>query len=370
MRSILWMTYRELSVRKASFIIGLTMCGLLISMFVSIEWSLRSRGNRVQGDIDQMGPGIVVVPPDKSIADLRQFDLGSRYFGTRELVDPLIARLSPHTRAVDVRLSVRIPTKDGKLPVVGIDPARVVSPHETLRQLGKNEVAIGRELGRRLDKQSGDVIRIAGSEFSVKTILPPAGDLSDLAAFMPVSRLQAVTGKIGKANVIRIFPESGRDFAEIRELLTDYGSRLHAVAIDRGEIAETRIPQTLASHRYAVYVLLGVFLSFSMAIWTYLDSAQRLIELATVAAVGCSPAGLVGLLVGRSAVVGAGGALLGVALIGGSKWITEGAFPGSITDLSDLLATALCGAVFFSVAGAVPVALNMSVRNYVGFLQN
>jgi ABC-type lipoprotein release transport system permease subunit len=309
-KAIFWVTWREFLRRKSFFITGIIMVAVGVSLYTSVEFILKAREVAVAAEIDHIGPAFRLIPTGKTAKDLALFDLGSDYFKS-ERIDKMQKEFSSLIRALDGRLVLRVPVDGMIFPVIGIDPDRAVSPFKALKRLSDNDVVIGKELALKIDKKEGDKVSIKNSNFNVAAILPHTGNADDTAIFLSIKKLQNLFGFPDVVNEIRVFSLPGVKMGTIKDTLSSSYPNISIIGMSRGDVAEHEINLSLSQHRNALYLIMAFVIALCIFIWSYLDSHDRKIEVATVIAVGGTGMTVLGILILKTALVGFIGALIG-----------------------------------------------------------
>jgi ABC-type lipoprotein release transport system permease subunit len=367
MKAAFWLAWRELVNRRSALVAGIALVSVAVALCTATELVSSAREAAVAAQIDHMGPALHLIPAGKTARDLARFDLGSGSFGNDE-VERIYRSLSSWIRALEGRLLLRLPLEGRAASLIGIDPSRVISPFKVLGRLGDSDAVIGAELARSLGKEVGNELLIRGSRFRVAAVLPETASVEDLAAFLPLKRLQNLF-ELDTVNEIRVFPAPGASIEEIVSHLKSAQSQLRVINVHRGEAAEHEMGHTLRQHRRVLYMITALVVALCVFIWSYLNAGERSLEMATVVAIGGTGVTVLSMLVIRAAVVGFLGALLGY-FAGASIALAQDLESAVGVAFSWKLLLAMSGGtVLVSILGACPASILSAFRKHVAVLQ-
>lgn len=299
MSGALWLARRELHARAGSFLLAAVAVAGLAGLTVSTELLASGRQRAVAAEFDQIGAPLHVLPEGVGASELTRLQPGPAKLPAD--AEPRVRSvLGPALRRVEMRLLAGAEVEGG-LALLGLQSPR-------LDGIPPGSVGLAQPLADRLRLGGGDPILLRGRRYPVAKVLPVSGLPEDFAVQLHLTDLESLLGAAG-VNDLAIYLEPGASPAESAASLQAAG--LNAVRIDRGEVAESKGPRALASGRL---VLLGVaalasLLALGASAW--LNARARRVELATLVAVGTGPGTLAVLLLLRSALAAALGALAG-----------------------------------------------------------
>jgi putative ABC transport system permease protein len=368
MRTVWWLMWRELVNRKASFMVGLAMVAVAVALCAATELVLRAREAAVDSQIDRMGPAVRLVPAGRTWQDLARFDLGATVWNQQELAS-LQRKLAKQVRRIERRLVSKVAGEGVSIPVIGIDSDQAVSPFGELSHLTDERVALGSELSTRLGLHIGETISLGGRVFRVAAVLPAAANADDLAVFMALRDLQRLLGLPDAVNEIRLFLTAKKLPGQLVARLESGTPAVTVLQADRGEVAESGLHQSLVRHRHMLYTIVAVVVALCMAMWSFLNSAERQLELATAIAVGGTTSTVLGLLVTRAAAIGLLGAAIGYSVGVAIAVVQDTGTATSIIGLWRLPLVLIAGTTLISIFGVLPVAIMTAKADHVALLQ-
>ena len=218
---------------------------------------------------------------------------------------------------------------------------------------------------RSIQGQSDTEVALEGKALRIVAVLPQTASADDFALFVPLHRLQELLGLGDFVNEIRLFPAPGVGIESILPHLQSEAMDVSTVIVDRGDIAESRVNRSLSRQRHVLYSVVAL----CVGIWSYLNSAERKLEIATVIALEGTNTTVIGMLVGKAIILGFLGALMGY--VAGVAITILQDFHASIQVIGSwaLPLIVLGGTVALSVLGALPAAIASVSREQVALLQ-
>ena len=257
----LWLSWRELTGRKAVFFINVILVSLLVALPVSLDLMGKAKKSSVENRIDYIGPSLIIVPKGMNSADLVTAKFkGQNYSSTH--FDSINRQFSSYLRNSEPRLTERLTVDSRKMAVTGIDFSSVYSYPFTNYSIKDNEIVLGKVASEKLDKKMYDTVSINSDIFTIAGIIPTTGGIEDASIFLQLSVLQNITGNPGQINEIRLFPESLSSYEQLKPLLKDYNNRLNTVDAYRGDTAEKEVDLTLGSYQKALYTIAFILIAF------------------------------------------------------------------------------------------------------------
>ena len=368
-KTAFWLSWRELVNRKLSLTTGIAMVAIAVALCSSLELISRARETKVAIEIDNIGPALRLIPAGKTANDRARFDLGSNYF-SKDDVNKIQHRFKNQIRALDNRLLLKTRMNGTTVPIIGIDPAQVNSPFGIPRNLSDDTVVLGEELGRKLNKKEGDEIFLNGMFFTIAAILPQTASSEDLSLFLSLKRMPSLFGFTDQVtNEIRIYPIPGINLDMIVSKLKADFPKISVINTYRGDVAEHEMNDSLSRNRHVLYYIVAIVIALCIAIWSYLNSNERRLEIATLIAIGGTNMTIMIILICRAVMVGLLGAIIGYlasAMIVILQDFDSGLY---VVDSFKLPLTLLGYTILLSIIGAFPVSFVTAFREHVTLLQ-
>jgi hypothetical protein len=350
-----WLVARELRVHWRRVAVAGAAVTALAAASTATELVTRGREEAVAAQIDQIGVALTVIPSGLGSSALARLDLSDRLLppglGAR-----VAEALGPDLRATDVRLVLVREVSGVPTPVIGLAPGSI-----------RSGALLGAELARRLG--SPPAVSVEGRQFRVEGVQPSAGSADDLAVFVPLTSAQALAGAGAATNVIRVFLRAGVAPREAEDRLRAAALRAEVVRTDRGEVADDATQESLARHRHAGYAVMAAVAALCLFIAAHLDTSERRIELATLAAMGAGRSTILGAVIARSTVVASAGALVGV---GAGAVLAAGPLAGAAgipVRWADVAVATVAVAAAIGALAAVPTGVGATMRDPVADLQ-
>jgi len=283
----LWLSWRELTGRKAVFLINVILVSLLVALPVSLDLMGRAKQNSVEQRIDYIGPSLILVPKGMNSSDLVTAKFKELNYSLT-IFNNIKDQFSSYLRNAEPRLTERLQVDSRQMPVAGIDFSDVYSYPFSKYSIRDNEVLLGNVASEKLGKTMNDTIRINSAIYTVAGIIPTTGGIDDASAFVQLSVMQDITGHAGQINEIRLFPGSLSSYEKLKSLLNGFNSQLNTVDAYRGDTAEKEVDSTLESYQKALYTIAFILIAFCILISTYINLDSRKSEISTVYTLGTS----------------------------------------------------------------------------------
>ena len=312
----LWLSWRELTGRKAVFLINVILVALLVALPVSLDLMGNAKKSSVENRIDYIGPSLILVPKGLISSDLVTANFNGQDYSST-LFDTIKQQFSSYLRNAEPRLTEKLTVDNRMMPVAGIEFATVYSYPFSQYSIQDNQVLLGKVASEKLGKNMNDTIRINSGMFTVAGIIPTTGGIEDASAFLQLSVLQNITGNAGRINEIRLFPGSLSSYEQLKSLLKDYNNRFNIIDAYRGDTAEKEVDSTLGSYQKALYTIAFILISFCILISTYINLDSRKSEISTVYTLGTAQSIILKILTFRTVWITLLGSVAGqvIALI-------------------------------------------------------
>jgi putative ABC transport system permease protein len=355
----LWLAWRDVASRRARLALTAGVVAAGVALIVATELLSRLREQAVASQVDRIAPPLRVVPPGVSASALGRLQLGGGMLaaGTADRARRVLAGAA---RAVEEALVVEEVVAGARVPVIGVGSRRL--------ELKPGEAAAGALLAERAGLRTDAPAVVTGRTFRVAAVLPPAASADDLALFVPLAELQAARGAPGAVNEVRIFLRAGASAPDAEARLRAALHGASVIRVDRGEVADRDLQESLARHRALLYAVTAAVVAGCLFLASHLDASERRLELATLVAVGGTAGFVLRMLALRSALVGALGGIVGSAA-GVAVALTWAEAGGSMGSALTLLPLAVVGAAGLAAGAALPTALRCAIQDPVSDLQ-
>lgn len=309
----LWLSWRELSGRRAVFAFNVVIIAFLVALPVTFDFMGKARRESVEARLDYMGPSLSLVPGGVSSQDLATGQLRGRTIPAA-VADDVRFDFPGLLKGVETRLVLRVRVEGGGIPAMGMDFRDALSYPFSRYSPGEGEVLLGGVAAKKLGRKPGDAVRVESAEFVVAGVIETTGAIEDASVFLSLSALQELTGHAGRINEVRLFPRSSEALAELDESLGKRYPHLDVVDSYRGDVVEKDIGATLQSYQKAVFAAAFALIALCIMISTYINLEGRKAEISTVCTLGARQGFVFRILAFRTVWLALLGAAAGHAL--------------------------------------------------------
>lgn len=180
--------------------------------------------------------------------------------------------------------------------------------------LAEDEVMLGFRAAEELDAGVGDEVVFGSDRYEVVGVFATGQVFGDSGAMLPLIPLQAGQRKPGVVTLVPVRVESGADIEQIRAQIEEEHPQLTTV---RTESEFGRVDRNLtfieAAERAAIVLALviGAVIVMNTMLLSFFERTR---EFGVLRAVGWTPTGIVGLVVGEALLISLLGAAVGVTL--------------------------------------------------------
>jgi predicted lysophospholipase L1 biosynthesis ABC-type transport system permease subunit len=332
------------------YLLGAAAIGLVVAALVAQRAITASADGAVHDLAHRLGRNMLVLPAGTDAAEFHR----QRYdrAGMAEDVPGRImaSPLAQHVRAIQARLYGNAVVAG--TPVVLVGEASDWPPAPAG---GTVPALAGGEVARRLGVGPGATLEVGGVRLSVVRIADPAPEGLDEALFVPLPAAQAILGRPGEINALRLGGCWCRiDVAalggEIEKLLP--GTRAITVAgmvdAQKGAVATMK--------RYSGWLEAAGLLLVALVVVGLVSSQarRRSRELGLLAAIGASPRSIAALFSLQAAAAGAVGGLAGwLAAVPLTRHLSERILGAAATPSAEMLLPAVVACALASAAVAL-----------------
>lgn len=381
----------EIGYRKLHFVLSAGAVVAAVALVVAAPVLLDGYARQTRGELARlenetrklmrdMGFNLMIVHKDVNMSDFWAED-----FAAADMPLEYVHRLASDRRLTLVThlvatLQKRIEFEGRKVLLVGYLPETPQSHQsqtafaqrwrESKKPMGydiaRGTVFLGYELGR--GRAPGETIEVLGRRLTIARILPEKGSKEDITIAMHLADAQALVGLDRPPRINQIMALgcncAGSDLPNIRRQIetilpdtrvTEFRTIALARAEQRAEVARSRAEVETALQTLAAVVTPAVVLA--AAVWVGLlalaNVRERRTEIGVLRAVGKSSAAITALFLGKAAVVGLSGAVVGAALgVAAGRWLGVG-----VLGIPDECFRSPVAAVLASLLGAPLVSI-------------
>lgn len=217
---LITISMQNLKRRKARM--AITALGLIIGVgaVVGLTGTVSAMTSDFDKKLGEYGTSIVIVPKFEQLSlsyggvtvagasNAKDFDLS--VLARLERIDAASA-----LRVIAPKSLGAVEVEGKKLLLVGVDFPAELRLKKWWKLIGRRpvsdaEIVLGNEAAAVLRKKAGDEISIRGNTFKVAARLEETGSFEDNLAFADINRVQAITGRPGRLNLIEVGAELTR----------------------------------------------------------------------------------------------------------------------------------------------------------------
>lgn len=319
----------------------------------------------------KLGFNILILPAGASLNDLHNDEQPPR------LMPEEYAHLLASNRVMTINhvlpaltQKIKWPERQRKIILMGVKGEVLIqSPTQKplLEAVPPGQVVVGYELHQSLGLKAGQTLTLLGREFKISKLMEEKGNTDDITLWMNLKEAQELLQLPGKINAILAL-ECNCEAERLAKIRAEIGALLPhtrviefaSQAVTRAEARNRAAEQALASLKhekesrarlraqqeaFAAWLIPVVLAAAAVwiALLTWLNVRDRRAEIGLLRALGVRAGQILGVFIGRAAISGLVGALLGAAAGGwwALRWETQ--LPPEI--LRQVLDASLLGAV-------------------------
>jgi len=193
---------------------------------------------------------------------------------------------------------------------------------------GPDQMVIDRYYADQFKLKTGDSINVLNRSWKIVGIVEP-GMLA--RQVVPLTVLQDLTANTGKITMIYVKLDDPARTNEVVALLRQKlsGSPIYSMEEYVSMFSVANVP--MLREFIAIIIGLGILVGFLVVFLSmYTAVLERTREIGVLKALGASPAYVLNILLRETALLAVFGALLGIALTYGTRWMIMGLVPGSL----------------------------------------
>lgn len=353
MKTALWLVWRDLGARPFRAALAALLVASLTAVALTLELLGRAREESVAAAIDGIGPSLSVGPAGVTPAGLQRLDLGVLALPPTT-VDSIVARLGSDLRKLERRVVARVELHGMTTPLIGLEelPDGLAEP--------------GASLAASLEASAR--VAVGGLKLDLAPSRPSEASMEDHALFVSLGTATRLSGVAGP-NWLRVYLGPGASVADAAHKLADVPG-IAVIRNDRGAVADGETQDALSRHRALVQVVLLLMGVVGLAIVAHLDAFERVLDLATLKAIGASRTAIAAMVTSRSAAVAGAGAVLGTAISLLACWVQAPEASFAISRSGALVPGLVLGAILLGAASAAPTGFASASRDPIRYLQD
>jgi ABC-type lipoprotein release transport system permease subunit len=320
--SVLRLILKEIGHRKLNFLFSLLAVVTAVAMFVFFYTTGQASRREARITMRDMGFNLRIIPRG---TDMNKF--WANGFSDRTMPEDYVYRFASRRGLYYAHLMATLQRKviwrDKEVILTGILPE--VSPPDKRKPpmsftLEPGTVYVGFEIGRGLGIRKGDVIDIFGKSFTVAKCLSPRGSDDDIRIYAHLHDVQRVLGLEGRINEIKAlecvcFTMSPEEFrATLREQLAQLLPDAKVIEIRSIALARRRQRWMIERYFSIVMPLVVVVCAVWIGALAMMNVRERRYEIGIMCALGYGSGKIGSLFLGKAAVIGLIGAVLGFGI--------------------------------------------------------
>ena len=317
--------FREIRHGLPSFLLGALAVAVATALFISLTVAGRASYTETKRLMRDIGFNLVIVPAETEKArfwvdDMPQGDMPEAH------VPALAATPGIGADHYVAMLQEKITWRGTEALLTGILPRMQAVDQSSKAPMGYGELGrgacyLGSALGERAGAQAGDVVDVLGVSLRVERVLLEEGSKEDIRLYAHLQDVQQMLGREGRINTIIalncLCPYPGdqeRALAEMRRRIARVLPDVHVMELRN--IALVRLETRLMAERYADAILGAVLAAAAawVALLAMLNARGRRREIGVMRALGFGAGHIAALMLGRAALMGVLGVLVGFAL--------------------------------------------------------
>lgn len=347
LRSMIW---KELWQRPAPMLASLLAVMLGVTALVAIQNLTVFSEQRIAEDMTSLGANVLVLPPNVTLEDYYAADLHGQTIPEEYVTRLALARM-PGLENLAPKLCVEVTVEETPVTLTGILPRsefqaksawqgigimpmsnaigtergccptptdldsettpESLATTRTIQQLERRDLILGSDAAAKLDKKTGDKVKMFGENFRVLAVLPSTGTIDDSRLFAHLHSVQELAGTGPVINVIEIMAcceeAAGDLISDLSAVLPE--TRIVTIAqVVQTQVAVNRLMSRLSWVFFGILLLVG---AASIASVMYANVTERRKEIGTLMALGASRGFVVRLFLGKALLLGVAGGLGG-----------------------------------------------------------
>jgi putative ABC transport system permease protein len=314
---------REIRYRKTNFILGMTAILLATALFVAFFSAGEASKRETTRLMRDIGFNLRVIPRE---TDMEKFWING--FSQHSMPEHYVYDLADHPgisyNHLTATLEKTITWADHEVILTGMAP-EVIPPGKSSSRMTfsiePGKVYVGFEPARNLALHPGDIIEIENHPFTVARCLSETGSRDDIRIYGRLKDIQNILDMTGRINEIKALQcmcignyDQMESLDQLRAQLKDVLPDAKVILMQ--SIATARQEQRIMAERYFSYIF--PLLLFAVMAWigilAFLNVRERRHEIGIMRAVGYGSGKIVLLFLGKAAVIGFAGAIVGFFL--------------------------------------------------------
>ncbi len=319
--SIMRLLLREIRHRKLSFLLGLLAITATVALFVALMTMGQASNRETKRLMRNLGFNMLILPQEADLADYWAADC-SKADMPEEYVQRLAGTPGISADHYVATLAKRVKWKSHTVVLTGVLPERTAIDARKKTPMGydipRGSCYVGYTLAHDLGIQRKDTIDLLGKEIVVKRVLLQAGSKDDIRIYAHLHDVQEILEMPGRINAIQVLQCLcvGDSFAALKQQVSAVLPDTYAIQLRDIAVARSATRQMVEEHvGFILAVVLGICAAW-IGLLSLLNVQRRRQEIGILHALGFSSSRIAALFLGRAALVGLVGAMVG--FVGGT----------------------------------------------------
>jgi len=331
---ILRLIVAELNYHWVNTLMGVLGLAIAVGLLVSVRMTSQASERETRRVMRDMGFNLRIIPKS---TDMDHF--WANGFSDQTMPGETVKKLAAQ-RGVFVSFNHLTPTLEGRIElggrmvwVTGIGET-IVSAVDGRQPMGfrikPGEIFMGWAVAQRMGVKRGGSVELGGKRFQVERVLAEGGTDEDVRVFLALKEAQSVLGQPGRINEIKAIDclclTADKDpLAMLRKVIET--ALPEARVLQLRTLADARAKQRQMAERYARLMVPMVFVVGLVwdGVLGWLNVRERRVEIGLWRAMGHGSGRIAGLFLGKAALTGLVGGLMGYAL---GTWVALRFGPG------------------------------------------
>lgn len=320
--------FKELRQRKVRLITSILVIFLATAIIVSLQAISDSSKEAVTKQLRNLGANIFVLPRSLSVTNFYTAN-----YGRAEMPETYFYKLTSSglikKEDIKAQLSSKIKINNHQAILTGV----INESDPKGSHYRENEIFLGNEIAKLLNKKQGDQLIIKGKKFTIAKILSEKGTIDDIRIFAQLGTVQKLLKHGRIINTIEIISGVAKLVSRKAERPDKIGAtpdksgitgteslarQIEVLLPDTKVVTKKRIAQTQANiikalKKYSLLLLIIVFIvgGINIANYMFINVRERRREIGTLLAIGATPKIILNIFLQKAVLLGLAGGLTG-----------------------------------------------------------
>lgn len=316
--AIMRLLLREIQHRKLSFLLGLVAVAVAVALFVALLTMGRASNIETTRLMRNLGFNVLILPKETDLADYwaadsAKGDMPEEYVRRLAETPGIAADHYVATLEKKVRWRARAILLTGVLAERSAIDARKKAPMGY--NIPRGTCYVGYAIAHSLGIKRKDTIDLLGKELTIERVLLEAGSKEDIRIYAHLHDVQEILGMSGRINTIQALQcLCSGTMAELQAEISGVVPGTQIVELRNIAAARSETRQMVEKHvGFIVAAVLAVCATW-VGLLSLLNVRERRTEIGILRALGFGSSYIAALFLGRAALIGLLGAVVGFAV--------------------------------------------------------